>query len=498
VTFVLSLNTTTQSFHGVELSKDQRGITLNMPFTNTTVFFDGNTAHLYLLLEPVPPVEGLCGNSTNFSQTTTLSAAISTSYSFDGCEIQYNDTDNSTVNCNDSTEHCNLMNQTFFADCHSFIDPEPYMNACKNTLCNYQMVDGLRCQFFEAYAMSCNLKHSITLEDWSSSVNCSANPQAFCQDQYCSTHEFCGEKLGETRCLCRAIFASNYKPTNASGEALVCRQNSVTLTLVGCLLEEINIDHSDLHLNDQNCTGHMDQQTHMVTFSFNSSNTCGAEVTMNNSHLTYMNTIMLRNNSMNDIITRDNQFLTNFSCVYNQPVNQTASFSIRDGPVIEQIVSGVWNYTLMMSAYVDSGRTNLVGSTTEVQLNQKIWVKLKTEGLDGNMVALVTDSCWATNQSSPHGGLQHDLIINQCPNPVDKTVTVEGNGEGTFNFFSFNMFQFPGKDSDVHLHCKLELCPTQSGSCVPSCSRSGRRKRSSSGFKAADENSAIISMVWTY
>lgn len=167
---VLSLNTTTQSFHGVELSKDQRGITLNMPFTNTTVFFDGNTAHvkgtkgwnlsqeLYLcflgselidlslivswprpVLEPVPPVEGLCGNSTNFSQTTTLSAAISTSYSFDGyisvttepihwlilrvqsrclgfqynmlscfspssCEIQYNDTDNSTVNCNDSTE----------------------------------------------------------------------------------------------------------------------------------------------------------------------------------------------------------------------------------------------------------------------------------------------------------------------------------------------------------------------------------------------------------
>ena len=81
--------------------------------------------------------------------------------------------------------------------------------------------------------------------------------------------------------------------------------------------------------------------------------------------------------------------------------------------MIEQIVSGVWNYTLMMNAYLDSGRINLVGPTSEVQLNQKIWVELKTEGLDGNMVALVTDSCWASNQSSPHGGLQHELIINQ-------------------------------------------------------------------------------------
>lgn len=55
-------------------------------------------------------------------------------------------------------------------------------------------------------------------------------------------------------------------------------QNSASLTLVGCLLEEEGIDYSGSHLNDQTCTGHIDQQTHMVTFSFNSSNTCGAEV----------------------------------------------------------------------------------------------------------------------------------------------------------------------------------------------------------------------------
>lgn len=79
--------------------------------------------------------------------------------------------------------------------------------------------------------------------------------------------------------------------------------------------------------------------------------------------------------------------------------------------VVQQIVSGVWNYTLMMNAYIDSGRVKLVGPDAEIGLNQKIWLELKTEGLDGKMVALVTDSCWATNQPSPDGGLRYNLII---------------------------------------------------------------------------------------
>lgn len=72
----------------------------------------------------------------------------------------------------------------------------------------------------------------------------------------------------------------------------------------------------------------------------------------------------------------------------------------------------MWNYTLMMNAYDDSRRTNLVGPTTEVRLNQKIWMELKTEGLDGNTVALVTDFCWATNQPSPDASVRYELIIN--------------------------------------------------------------------------------------
>lgn len=61
------------------------------------------------------------------------------------------------------------------------------------------------------------------------------------------------------------------------------------------------------------------------------------------------------------------------------------------------------------------------------------------------------------------------LFLSSCPNPADQTVKVEGNGLGTGNYFSFNMFQFSGKTGDVYLHCRLELCVRQGNNCEPVC-----------------------------
>ncbi|KAK9529691.1 hypothetical protein VZT92_013769 [Zoarces viviparus] len=288
------------------------------------VFFDGNTAHVS---GPIEAVEGLCGNPTDQSQNTTLNDEKNIE---DGCDIQHNDTVDGTINCNLSTERCDLLKQPPFTACHNHIDPEPYVDACKDTLCKYPAVDGLNCQFMEAYAKSCSLKDNITLDDWRSTVNCSAVPQASCLDQYCSDHEFCGEKLGERSCLCRALFACKYKPTNALGEPTVCTENSATISLAGCLLQDKGIDYSVLHLNDPNCKGHMDNQTHMLTFSFDSSNTCGTEVSMNNSQILSKNTITVKNSSENGVITRHDQIQIDFSCLYTKPDIKSVAFRIKD------------------------------------------------------------------------------------------------------------------------------------------------------------------------
>ncbi|XP_070786265.1 alpha-tectorin-like [Enoplosus armatus] len=490
----LTLSSSAQMFHGVELSKDQAGVTAKVVTSNytTTVFFDGNTAQIHLRGPAVedPSLHGLCGNSSS-----SLSELKLSEYSASGCEMQYNGSADGAIDCNMMTERCNLLQEAPFTACHNSTDPQPFMTACTDTLCEYPAVDGLYCQFLEAYTRACSLHSNDTLEGWRSKAGCSP-PQAFCQDKICSDHEFCGETVsGEKGCLCRAIFASPYRSTDTYGDPKVCGQNSASVTLVGCLLEEKGFDYSTLHLNDQTCTGQIDELTHMVTFSFNSSNTCGTVVTTSNSQLIYKNAIMTQNTS-SDIIARHDQVHIDFSCFYTQPDEKTVAFRIRDSSVVQHLTSGAWNYTLSMKAYTDAGRTQAVESSAEVQLNQKIWVELEADGLDGGLVAVVTDSCWATNQASPNGSLRYYLIMNGCANAADQTVKVEGNGRGTSNHFSFNMFQFSEDSGDVYLHCKLNLCVEQKEGCAPVCNGAGRRRRSAR-VKYEDEDPAFISMAWT-
>lgn len=78
--------------------------------------------------------------------------------------------------------------------------------------------------------------------------------------------------------------------------------------------------------------------------------------------------------------------------------------------VVEEITSASWNYTLTMNAYTDAGLSQALRPSDNVSLNERIWVKLDTDGLEGDFVDLVTDSCWATSQSSPRATPKYDLI----------------------------------------------------------------------------------------
>lgn len=80
--------------------------------------------------------------------------------------------------------------------------------------------------------------------------------------------------------------------------------------------------------------------------------------------------------------------------------------------MVQRIESGVWNYTLVLNTYNNSALTHVMEPNTEVLLNHRIWMKLMAEDLDDHSVALVTDSCWATNQPAPDGALQYFLILN--------------------------------------------------------------------------------------
>uniref|UniRef100_A0A3P8TWN5 ZP domain-containing protein n=1 Tax=Amphiprion percula TaxID=161767 RepID=A0A3P8TWN5_AMPPE len=461
---LLSLNSSVRSIQGVLMSRDHRGVTAEASLSGSTasVFFDGHMAQIHVEGQEVKP-----GRLPVVDPPDFLSVL------------------NPSRSCCENPRRCSLLNKPPFDICHQHSGPQPFITACSQTLCEYPALDGFNCQFLEAYARSCQL-NNVTLKTWRPGAS------SFCRDRTCSDHEFCGEKTlgGETRCFCRAIFASKYRTSDTLGEPTVCNQSSASVILVGCLLEDKGIKHSALHLNDDTCRGVMDPLDHMVTFSFNGTNSCGAEVTTDGNKVIYTNTIKT-GNITTGVITRHDQVYINFSCIHTQPEVKTAAFKIKDRSVEANITTGAWNYTLTMRAYSDPGLSQVVDSNTEVQLNQKIWVELNTVGLEGGLVALVTDSCWATKDQPPNSTVRHDLISNGCADSGDQTVKVMGNGLGTSNSFSFNMFQFSGSSTDVYLHCKLELCVKSSKSCEPTCSGNSRKRRS------VRYSATFISMTWT-
>uniref|UniRef100_A0A3P9I7X7 ZP domain-containing protein n=1 Tax=Oryzias latipes TaxID=8090 RepID=A0A3P9I7X7_ORYLA len=286
-----------------------------------------------------------------------------------------------------------------------------------------------------------------------------------------------------------------------SGGPTVCMDNTASLTLVGCLLKENGIDYTHLHLNDKTCTGVMDPESHMLKINF-SSDSCGTEVTTNNSQVIFTNAVVTRNSS-SDLITRQDKVFIEFSCSHPAPELQNVAFKIIDNWIMIVLQSGEWHYNLTMKAYSDAAQTQLLGPNSDVRLNQKIWIVLETNGLDEEVVSVVTDSCWATSGNSSSSSPRYDLITDGCfflvcyqlCKAADGTVQVMGNGQGTSNSFSFNMFEFSGKEpSEVYLHCQLQLCVRENNSCEPGCFGSARRRRS---LRYRCGAPALISMVWT-
>uniref|UniRef100_A0A3P9JJR8 ZP domain-containing protein n=1 Tax=Oryzias latipes TaxID=8090 RepID=A0A3P9JJR8_ORYLA len=480
----VTLSGSVQTFNGVGLSKDQTGVTANISLNGSPVslFFDGTTAQIYMDV-PVN-LKGLCADSSSSSSSRLRFLHSSSVISVIKNNINDHLFNVFSVLLFPALNRCNILKSAPFSSCNAVVDPEPYMAACRNTLNKYPAVDGLRCQFLKAYAKACQkITHLFFSAD---------HPEPICQDK-CSDHEFCGDIHGNTDCRCRAIYASEYTEQNRLGGPTVCKDNTASLTLVGCLLKENGIDYTHLHLNDKTCTGVMDPESHMLKFNF-SSDSCGTEVTTNNSQVIFTNAVVTRNSS-SDLITRQDKVFIEFSCSHPTPELQNVAFKIIDNWIMIVLQSGEWHYSLTMKAYSDAAQTQLLGSNSDVRLNQKIWIVLETNGLDEEVVSVVTDSCWATSGNSPSSSPRYDLITDGCANAADGTVEVMGNGQGTSNSFSFNMFEFSGKEpSEVYLHCQLQLCVKENNSCEPGCSGSARRRRSLRYRRGAP---ALISMVWT-
>ncbi|XP_053733518.1 alpha-tectorin-like [Synchiropus splendidus] len=472
----LTLSSAATVVHGVELYRNQFGVTAMAATADydVSIFFDGNTAQINMEgPSGEPEIHGLCAEGNFVAEKV---AALSES----GCEIQHMEEDNSTIDCAAGTDWCNQLTRGPFTPCHRHVDPTPFVSICKDTLCSHPSVGNLKCQFMEAYSRACQLRGNFTVNNWRADTICVAAPEPFCPDKYCSSHEFCGERHSgdEKICLCRAIFASKYRPTRSFGEPTECERQSGQVNMARCLLEERSINFKTLHLNDQNCRGVLNKKTHMVTFGFNSSNACGTVVKTKGNQIIYKNSIMTRNVTAPGKIIRHNYLEVDFSCFLTQPDVQTWAIKVKENSAFHMLSAGEFDYSLTMTLYTDPQRKKPYQKDEDIGLDEKVWVELKTNGLDEKLISVVTENCWATAEPLSNATLRYDLIIHGCPNPDDWTVKTHGNGDGTSNYFSFDVFRFTGYDSAVFLHCIVELCVKSGNNCIPQCNHGNRERRS--------------------
>ncbi|XP_068599046.1 uromodulin-like [Brachionichthys hirsutus] len=468
---------------GVMISQSPEGVSVNITADGSTIelFYNGQYAEIFHTGGSAAMASGLCQDSTSLGASRIESAS-------DACTDMTSQAPDDTIDCPAVKSDCSMLGNSTLFPCGS-IDPAPYETLCEETLCKYPQLDGFICPFHEAYARAC-IRNGHALGDWRSAISCDVH-DVFCPGEACVHMEFCGDTAsGERRCRCRA---SVPRPDGFAFDP-VCDNstNSASVTVIGCLLTEQGFDFRALHLNDPTCTGQVDEATNWVTFTHDEGDRCGSVSTIDED----LNLVVTNNISDSDssaIITTEDELSIEFSCFFADPEIQTSGFTVLDNSVVVTLTSGEWIYTLSMESFSDSDFLNPLGRNANVSLNDEIFVKIYTSGLDGAWVAVFTESCWATSDPSPDVTPRVDLITDGCGSTEDVPVNMTGNGNGTSNSFSYRFFQFTGHPGSVYLHCQVRLCIQE---CVPVCHGWGRR-RSSNMMKFLPESPPVISMVWT-
>ncbi|XP_073684898.1 uncharacterized protein [Garra rufa] len=310
-----------------------------------------------------------------------------------------------------------------------------------------------------------------------------------CSELDCSEDERCGMKNGVYGCLC-----NNDQPRpqpDSFDFSETCESSSGSMSVSRCQLFEAGFSADVLHLNDPSCKGTV--HNGRVEFHFdNDEHICGTNLVANGTHFVYSNFI-LGTPRLQGLISREKILKLSFSCVY--PQTQTLTMNAEINPlesVVHKILPvGEGRYQVRMIPYEDDEFSRPFTGSVDAELDQKMNVEVRVEGVDSHQFALVLDTCWATPVNDPDHSLRWDLIVRECPNPNDDTVVLLQNGVSTSSRFSFRMFIFTANSTRLYLHCAVHLCLLSSNHCSMDCNSEHHwRERRSLDF----HDSASISM----
>nr|XP_054605671.1 alpha-tectorin isoform X1 [Nothobranchius furzeri]XP_054605672.1 alpha-tectorin isoform X1 [Nothobranchius furzeri]XP_054605673.1 alpha-tectorin isoform X1 [Nothobranchius furzeri]XP_054605674.1 alpha-tectorin isoform X1 [Nothobranchius furzeri]XP_054605675.1 alpha-tectorin isoform X1 [Nothobranchius furzeri] len=367
------------------------------------------------------------------------------------------------------TQLCRVITNTSgpFSSCHLHSDPQPFFTSCVYDLCLYTPASGMLCSAVAAYERTCSV-WGLNMSDWRTDLNCDESD--LCEQLDCAEHEWCGKNDGVYGCFCDE---HHQRTSNEIFDSTItCASSSGTMSVSRCQLFEAGFHSSNLHLKDDTCNGTI--QNGRLIFRFdNDDHLCGTVLKSNGTHLIYENGIFDDVDTQRGIISRERDLQLHFSCVYS--LTQAVSMNVQINALESRLRKkhpGRGLYNVTMIPYQDADfhfplTTNSKG-TIDMEIDDRFYVEVRTEGVDQHQISTVIDSCWATPDTNANNPIHWDLIISECPNPADGTVKLIQNGVSTVARFSFKMFTFTNSD-EIYLHCNIHLCLLSSNSCTAPC-----------------------------
>ncbi|XP_067432556.1 alpha-tectorin-like [Thunnus thynnus] len=356
------------------------------------------------------------------------------------------------------SELCSVITNSSgpFSACHLHSDPQPFFSSCIYDLCLYTPANGMLCSAVSAYERTCSVL-GLNFPEWRSALLCAESDP--CEELNCTEFEWCGEKDGFYGCLCDE---DHPRPNNESYDSsITCVSSSGTISLSRCKLFEAGFHPQTLHLLDDSCKGTL--QDGRLVFHFNNDDQlCGTVLKSNGTHFNYENTIQ-GDDTLNISLV--------FSCEYplTQALSMDQGISLVESIVKKKLPPGHGQYHLRIIPYQDAGFQFPLTSdrNIEMEINQRLYVEVRTEGVDEQQIFTILDSCWATPVNITNYPVRQDLITAMCPNTADGTVELV-NGSSTVARFSFRIFTFANFPS-IYLHCQVHLCLLSHNNCTTHC-----------------------------
>lgn len=312
------------------------------------------------------------------------------------------------------------------------------------------------------------------------------------------------------------------KDFNEDDLNVTCSANNMCIELKKSFLAQENITTNFNGLHLKNCDqgvreGFEDDSAEYIKVCTEIGfNTCGTEMHMNKTHVSYLNRLFTTNGDPNIekgsvIVGTLNEFIVPWHCVY--PLEYLVGLESETGdqygyfiPKIYDVVTvtlllkpgeGTGEFPVAMMLYKDNTYEEVYNEAPKLNVTDRLYVQ--THLLKGPSTAVIqTRECWATASAAIDDATSYTLIRDFCEDQAaleQAEVEIKTNGVAWTSRWEANVFKFVNKPV-VHLHCKVRICFDQDGAqCSDIQNMCGNRKRrSADSYLPSDEKEAVVSI----